>query len=135
MRYGEHVTGSEGFEQQTRLGVGLQRLRHDRSIVIGRIEDLQERKPAARIRGPFNTRIVSVKQRQLRAFREAIVARKNQLDAALKPLLDLGYVFDRENSLKRTPRVAGDQCARTDAAYGRPIPPDRLLAVAAGSPR
>lgn len=39
-----------------------------------------------------------------RAFREAIVARKTQFDAALKPLFDLGYVFDQENSLKRTPR-------------------------------
>jgi len=41
---------------------------------------------------------------ELRAFREAIVARKSQFDAALKPLLDLGFVFDPENSLKRTPR-------------------------------
>ncbi|MCY0095389.1 TIGR02453 family protein [Hoeflea ulvae] len=41
---------------------------------------------------------------ELRAFREAIVSRKSQLDAALKPLLDAGFVFDQEDSLKRTPR-------------------------------
>lgn len=41
---------------------------------------------------------------ELRAFREAIVARKAQFDAALEPLLNLGFVFDMENSLKRTPR-------------------------------
>ena len=41
---------------------------------------------------------------ELRAFREAIVKRKDQFDAAVKPLTALGYAFDRENSLKRTPR-------------------------------
>jgi len=41
---------------------------------------------------------------ELRAFREAIVARKAQFDEALKPLLGLGFAFDREDSLKRTPR-------------------------------
>lgn len=41
---------------------------------------------------------------ELRAFREAIVARKPEFDAALKPLLALGYSFDTDNSLKRTPR-------------------------------
>ncbi|MCY0147262.1 TIGR02453 family protein [Hoeflea sp. G2-23] len=41
---------------------------------------------------------------ELRAFREAIVARKDQFDAAIKPLTDLGYEFDNQNSLKRTPR-------------------------------
>ena len=41
---------------------------------------------------------------ELRAFREAIVARKAEFDVALKPVLDLGFVFDREDSLKRTPR-------------------------------
>lgn len=41
---------------------------------------------------------------ELRAFREAIVSRKDQFDAALKPLIALGFVFDRDNSLKRTPR-------------------------------
>jgi uncharacterized protein (TIGR02453 family) len=46
----------------------------------------------------------SMESDELRAFREAIVARKEQFDAALQPLLDLGFVFDRENSLKRTPR-------------------------------
>jgi len=46
----------------------------------------------------------SMESDELRAFREAIVARKDQLVAALKPLTDLGFVFDRENSLKRTPR-------------------------------
>ena len=46
----------------------------------------------------------SMQSDEFRAFREAIVARKTEFDAALKPLLDLGFVFDRENSLKRTPR-------------------------------
>ena len=46
----------------------------------------------------------SMESDELRAFREAIVARKDQFDAALKPLLDLGFVFNQENSLKRTPR-------------------------------
>ena len=46
----------------------------------------------------------SMESDELRAFREAIVARKQQFDAALQPLLNLGFVFDRENSLKRTPR-------------------------------
>lgn len=41
---------------------------------------------------------------ELRAFREAIVARKSQFDAAIKPLTGLGFAIDRENSLKRTPR-------------------------------
>ncbi|MCC0036051.1 MAG: TIGR02453 family protein [Hoeflea sp.] len=41
---------------------------------------------------------------ELRAFREAIVSRKDQFDAALKPLTALGFAFDRDNSLKRTPR-------------------------------
>lgn len=41
---------------------------------------------------------------ELRAFREAIVKRKDQFDAALKPLTALGFAFDRDNSLKRTPR-------------------------------
>lgn len=41
---------------------------------------------------------------ELRAFREAIIARKAQFDEALKPLLGLGFEFDREDSLKRTPR-------------------------------
>lgn len=41
---------------------------------------------------------------ELRAFRDAIVARKDQFDAALAPLRGLGYVFDRDDSLKRTPR-------------------------------
>ncbi|WP_340161225.1 TIGR02453 family protein [uncultured Hoeflea sp.] len=41
---------------------------------------------------------------ELRAFREAIIARKAQFHAALKPLQDLGFAFDRDNSLKRTPR-------------------------------
>jgi uncharacterized protein (TIGR02453 family) len=41
---------------------------------------------------------------ELRAFREAIVKRKDQFDAALKPLTGLGFAFDRDNSLKRTPR-------------------------------
>lgn len=41
---------------------------------------------------------------ELRAFRQAIIDRKAQFDEALKPLFDLGFVFDRENSLKRTPR-------------------------------
>jgi len=41
---------------------------------------------------------------ELRAFREAIIARKAQFDEALKPLLGLGFVLDREDSLKRTPR-------------------------------
>lgn len=41
---------------------------------------------------------------ELRAFREAIVKRKDQFDAALEPLTALGFVFDRDNSLKRTPR-------------------------------
>ena len=46
----------------------------------------------------------SMESDELRAFREAIIARKEQFDTALKPLLDLGFVFNRENSLKRTPR-------------------------------
>ena len=46
----------------------------------------------------------SMESDELRAFREAIVARKDQFDAALKPLTDLGFVFDQDNSLKRTPR-------------------------------
>ncbi|MEM5472531.1 TIGR02453 family protein [Hoeflea sp. AS60] len=46
----------------------------------------------------------SMESDELRAFREAIVARKDQFDAALKPLTTLGFVFDQENSLKRTPR-------------------------------
>ena len=41
---------------------------------------------------------------ELRAFREAIVKRKDQFYAALKPLTALGFAFDRDNSLKRTPR-------------------------------
>jgi uncharacterized protein (TIGR02453 family) len=41
---------------------------------------------------------------ELRAFREAIVSRKSQFDTALKPLLDMGFVFDQDNALKRTPR-------------------------------
>jgi uncharacterized protein (TIGR02453 family) len=41
---------------------------------------------------------------ELRAFREAIVKRKDQFDQAVKPLTKLGFVFDQENSLKRTPR-------------------------------
>ena len=41
---------------------------------------------------------------ELRAFREAIVKRKDQFDAALEPLTALGFAFDRDNSLKRTPR-------------------------------
>lgn len=41
---------------------------------------------------------------ELRAFREAIVARKPQFEAAIKPLLDLGFIFDQDNALKRTPR-------------------------------
>ena len=41
---------------------------------------------------------------ELRAFRGAIVSRKAQFDEALKPLLDLGFVVDREDSLKRSPR-------------------------------
>jgi uncharacterized protein (TIGR02453 family) len=41
---------------------------------------------------------------ELRAFREAIVARKSEFDTALAPLVRAGYVFDTENSLKRTPR-------------------------------
>lgn len=41
---------------------------------------------------------------ELRAFREAILARKPEFDAALKPLLSLGYSFDTDDSLKRTPR-------------------------------
>lgn len=46
----------------------------------------------------------SMQSDELRAFREAIVARKSQFDTAIKPLLRLGYAFDQENSLKRTPR-------------------------------
>ncbi|MDF1607460.1 TIGR02453 family protein [Hoeflea sp. YIM 152468] len=41
---------------------------------------------------------------ELRAFRDAIVTRRTMFDTALEPLIDLGYVFDQENSLKRTPR-------------------------------
>ncbi|AKI00310.1 TIGR02453 family protein [Hoeflea sp. IMCC20628] len=41
---------------------------------------------------------------ELRPFREAIVARRSQFDAALEPLLDMGFVFDQDNALKRTPR-------------------------------
>lgn len=41
---------------------------------------------------------------ELRAFREAIVNRKPEYDAAIAPLLTAGYVFDTDNSLKRTPR-------------------------------
>jgi len=41
---------------------------------------------------------------ELRAFREAIIARKPQFDEATRPLLDLGFVVDRDDSLKRTPR-------------------------------
>ena len=46
----------------------------------------------------------SMESDELRAFREAIVSRKSQFDAALKPLQKLGFVFDQENRLKRTPR-------------------------------
>ncbi|SOE08547.1 uncharacterized protein (TIGR02453 family) [Hoeflea halophila] len=46
----------------------------------------------------------SMESDELRAFREAIVARKPQFDATLEPLLALGFAFDLENSLKRTPR-------------------------------
>jgi len=46
----------------------------------------------------------SMESDELRAFREAIVARKDQFDTALKPLTAVGFVFDQENSLKRTPR-------------------------------
>ena len=46
----------------------------------------------------------SMESDELRAFREAIVARKDQFEAAVKPLVDAGFAFDRENSLKRTPR-------------------------------
>lgn len=46
----------------------------------------------------------SMESDELRAFREAILARKDQFDAAIRPLIDAGFVFDRENSLKRTPR-------------------------------
>ncbi|MEQ8479188.1 MAG: TIGR02453 family protein [Hoeflea sp.] len=41
---------------------------------------------------------------ELRAFRQAIVARQPGFEAALAPLLALGYTVDAENSLKRTPR-------------------------------
>lgn len=41
---------------------------------------------------------------ELRAFREAIIARKSQFDDTLEPLFKLDYGFDRDNSLKRTPR-------------------------------
>jgi uncharacterized protein (TIGR02453 family) len=50
----------------------------------------------------------SMESDELRAFREAIVARKDQFDAALKPLTALGFGFDQENSLKRTPRGFDD---------------------------
>jgi len=46
----------------------------------------------------------SMESDELRAFREAIVTRRDQFDAALKPLLALGFVFNQDNSLKRTPR-------------------------------
>ena len=46
----------------------------------------------------------SMESDELRAFREAIVARKDQFEAAVRPLVDAGFAFDRENSLKRTPR-------------------------------
>lgn len=41
---------------------------------------------------------------ELRAFREAIVARKAEFDAALAPLIGIGFAFDQEDKLKRTPR-------------------------------
>lgn len=52
----------------------------------------------------LSTGFYNMEPDELRAFREAIVARKDQFDAAIKPLTDLGYGFDDENSLKRTPR-------------------------------
>lgn len=41
---------------------------------------------------------------EIRAFREAIVSRKTEFDAALRPLIKLGYAYDDGDSLKRTPR-------------------------------
>lgn len=41
---------------------------------------------------------------ELRAFREAIVNRKPEFDTVIAPLLTAGYMFDTDNSLKRTPR-------------------------------
>lgn len=41
---------------------------------------------------------------ELRVFREAIVNRKPEYDEAIAPLLAAGFVFDTDNSLKRTPR-------------------------------
>tara|TARA_R110002020_G_scaffold35735_12_gene107774 strand:+ start:1659 stop:2387 length:729 start_codon:yes stop_codon:yes gene_type:complete len=46
----------------------------------------------------------SMEPDELRAFRQAIIDRKAEFDAALVPLKELGFVFDRDEALKRTPR-------------------------------
>lgn len=71
---------------------------------------------------------------ELRAFREAIVARQSGFEAALAPLLALGYSFDADNSLKRTPRgfetvTDPDTVARLRLRHitlSRPFEADRL---------
>jgi len=80
----------------------------------------------------------SMESDELRAFREAIIARKDQFDAALKPLFELGFVFDRENSLKRTPRgfetitdpVMVDLLRLRHLTLSRRFPGDRLQGTA-----
>ncbi|MEM5492110.1 TIGR02453 family protein [Hoeflea sp. AS16] len=80
----------------------------------------------------------SMESDELRAFREAIVARKDQFDAALKPLTDLGFVFDHDNSLKRTPRgfehvtepAVVDLLRLRHLTLSRPFSADRLEGTA-----
>ncbi|WP_417415458.1 TIGR02453 family protein [Hoeflea sp.] len=80
----------------------------------------------------------SMESDELRAFREAIVARKDQFDAALKPLTDLGFVFDQDNSLKRTPRgfehvtepAVVDLLRLRHLTLSRPFTADRLEGTA-----
>ncbi|OCW58734.1 TIGR02453 family protein [Hoeflea olei] len=52
----------------------------------------------------LSTGFYAMEADELRAFREAIVARPQQFAAAVAPLVALGFSFDREDALKRTPR-------------------------------
>ena len=75
---------------------------------------------------------------ELRAFREAIVARKSEFEATIAPLNRLGFAFDRENSLKRTPRgfedvtdpETVDLIRLRHLTLSRPVPEDRLAGTA-----
>jgi uncharacterized protein (TIGR02453 family) len=77
----------------------------------------------------------SMESDELRAFREAIVARKDQFDAALKPLTALGFGFDQEKQPQAHPaRFRRHHRSRNH----RPAPaeaPDPVAAVLPGSSR